>query len=155
MADEPTAFPKARRVPGRRPSVLEVGVRNGVRTALELARIIVPVYLGVSLLKQTPLLNLLAGWMAPLMRWFGLPGEAAMPLVLGNLLSMYSAVSAAEALRLSPRDMTILGTMIVISHNLPAEWAVLRQMGIRAGRITALRVLAGLAAGLFLGALWR
>ena len=40
-----------------------------------------PVYVAVSLLKFTPAFAVFSRWLAPAMKLFGLPGEAAMALV--------------------------------------------------------------------------
>ncbi|MGQ9524000.1 MAG: nucleoside recognition domain-containing protein [Armatimonadota bacterium] len=135
--------------------VLRSGVLSGVKTTVKLARVIVPVYFAVVLLKHTALMGMISRTLAPVMSVFGLPGEAATAIVLGNVVSLYSALAAVQALHMTPQQVTIVGLMIVVSHNLPSEYVVLRGMGAPAGLVTAARVMASLAAGAIAGAILR
>jgi hypothetical protein len=136
-------------------SVAWRGVAAGVETTFRLAKVIVPVYIIVTLLKHTVLMGALGRLLAPAMRLFGLPGEAATPLVLGNTVNIYAALAAVKALQMTPQQVTIIGLMVVISHSLPSEYAVLRRMGAAAGKVTVARVLASLVAGMLAGAILR
>lgn len=128
---------------------------SGVKTTAKLAKVIVPVYFAVVFLKHTPLMGMISGALAPVMSAFGLPGEAAAAIVLGNVVSLYSALAAVQALNMTPDQVTVVGLMVVISHNLPAEYAVLKGMGAPAGLVTAGRFIASLAAGALAGVVLR
>ena len=52
-----------------------------------------------------------------------LTGEAAIALVVG-FFGPYGSVGLAVGLRLSPAEMTILGTMVLIAHSLITETAI-------------------------------
>ena len=57
------------------------------------------------------------------MQLVGLPGEAALPLVLGYFLNIYAAIGAMLPLRMSIK-ITIMSVMLLLAHNLPMEAAV-------------------------------
>lgn len=135
--------------------VVRAGVLSGVKTTAKLAKVIVPVYFAVVFLKHTPLMGMISGALAPAMSVFGLPGEAATAIVLGNVVSLYSALAAVQALNMTPDQVTVVGLMVVISHNLPAEHVVLKGMGAPAGLVTAGRFVASLAAGALAGVVLR
>ena len=135
--------------------VARVGVLSGVKTTVKLAKVIVPVYFAVVFLKHTPLMGMISRAFAPVMSAFGLPGEAATAVVLGNVVSLYSALAAVQALHMSAQQVTVVGLMVVISHNLPSEYVVLRRMGAPAGLVTAGRFAASLVAGALAGVVLR
>ena len=109
-----------------------------------------PVTLAVSLLKITPLLGWLAEAFRPLMKLFGLPGETALPFMLGCLLNLYMAIGAMIPLGLTPKETTILAAMLLISHNLPVETAVIKGIGAPWLPLLLLRIGAGLLLGFLL-----
>jgi hypothetical protein len=76
----------------------------------------------------------------------GLPGEAAVPLVVGYVLNIYAAVGAMEALSLSSTQITVLAVAMLIGHNLIVEGAVLYRAGMNGLAFGVLRALVGLAA---------
>ncbi|WP_124728083.1 nucleoside recognition domain-containing protein [Staphylospora marina] len=116
------------------------GFESGWKTALELVKVVFPVALAVHLAKQTPLLDLLADLLSPVMGWFGLGGEAAIPLVLGNVLNLYAALGAIQALDLTVKQVFVLAVMLSFSHNLFIETALCRRVGVSALLIASVRV---------------
>ena len=80
------------------------------------------------------------------MSLLGLPGAAAVPLVLGYVLNVYAAVGAMTALHLSAQQITVLGLAVLIGHNLLVEGAVLRKAGMSGVGFGLLRALSGLLA---------
>lgn len=141
-------------LPAGAKEVFYQGLCKGAATTWKLAKVVVPVYVLVTFLKHTPVLPWLTGLCTPLMRYLGLPGEAALALVLGNVLNLYAAVGVITSLALSPREVTILAIMLLISHSLPMEAAVCAQAGVNPLAMTVFRLSASLAAGLLLNALW-
>ncbi len=127
------------------------GLQNGLRTTRELAVIIVPIYLLVTLLQHTPILAWFGNLCKPLMAAMGLPGEAAMAVVLGNLLNLYAAIGAATPLQLSEPQVTVFALLLLLSHSMVLETAVSKKAGVTAWPFVCLRVGLGflLAVGLF------
>ncbi|SFQ94986.1 nucleoside recognition domain-containing protein [Desulfoscipio geothermicus] len=130
------------------------GLQKGILTTWHLARVIVPVYLVVTLLKYTPVMGWIAGLFAPVMRFFGLPGEASLVLVLGKLLNIYAALGAISSLDLTGREITIIAAILLLSHSLPVESAVSGRTGVSGLLMTALRLIMGVLAGLTVNLFW-
>jgi Nucleoside recognition. len=116
------------------------GIINGIRTTWELAEIIFPVYVLVTILRYTPLFPYLSQILTPVLRVFGLPGEASIALVLGAFVNVYAAIGAMTALSLSIKEVTILGTMVAICHSLINETAVTKKVGVPITSIVLTRV---------------
>ena len=85
--------------------------------------------------------------MAPLMAAFGLPGEAALVLVLGMSINIYAAIAACAGLALTAGQATTIALVLGFAHNLYVESAVLLRLTPRGGAWIALRVVAALVAG--------
>jgi hypothetical protein len=116
------------------------GFESGWKTALELVKVVFPVALAVHIAKQTPLLALLTDLLSPVMGWFGLGGDAAIPLVLGNVLNLYAALGAIQALDLTVKQVFVLAVMLSFSHNLFIETALCRRVGVSALLVASVRV---------------
>ena len=129
------------------------GWRLGLSTTWMLVKVTLPVYVGVSLLGATPVLGWVARECEPLMGFFGLPGEAAMVLVVGNALNLYAAIGAMKALSLTAGQVTTLALMLSFSHNLFVETALCRKLGLSIPLVVGVRLLMAVAAGLSLRAL--
>lgn len=127
-------------------SDLRRGVKSGLETFWVLARTMVPAYAAALVLEKIGAIAVLARVAEPLMSLLGLPGKAALPLILGYVLNVYAAVGAIQALGLTSREVTVLAMAILIGHNLLVEGAVLRRTGMSGVGFGALRVVAGLLA---------
>ncbi|PSL42755.1 nucleoside recognition protein [Salsuginibacillus halophilus] len=119
---------------------LKQGLLVGLKTTWMLAKIIFPITLIVTVLGYTPALDWLAEQLAPLMSWIGLPGEAAIPLVLGNVLNLYAAIGAILSLDLTIKEVFILAVMLSFSHNLFVESAIAVKLGLRISVVLAVRI---------------
>ncbi|MCD6268710.1 MAG: nucleoside recognition protein [Deltaproteobacteria bacterium] len=130
--------------------ILGRGLKSGLQTTRTLALIVVPVYLIITLLGKTPALEIIGRIFRPLMEFIGLPGEAVMGVVLGNILNLYAAIGAVTPLQLSSKQITVFALLLLISHSLPIEAAVSRMAGVKAWPFILLRLGVGflLAAGL-------
>jgi hypothetical protein len=123
------------------------GARAGLCTFVTLAKAMIPAYFVALLLRETGAIAVLARVAEPVMDPLGLPGSAAVPLVIGYVLNIYGAVGAMTALDLDARQVTVLSLAILIGHNLLVEGAVLRRTGMNPLGFGALRIVSGLAAG--------
>jgi hypothetical protein len=127
---------------------LRIGVIAGLQTFWDLTKVMIPAY-GVTLaLQQLGVIGWLSNLARPLMTALGLPGDAAVPLVVGYLLNIYAAVGSMQALDLTPRQVTVLAIAVLIGHNLVVEGAVLHKAGMNGFAFGALRIVAGLAAAI-------
>lgn len=127
---------------------LKLGVIAGLQTFWDLAKVMIPAYGVTLLLQQLGVIGWLAGVARPVMTALGLPGDAAVPLVVGYVLNIYAAVGSMQALDLTARQITVLAIAILIGHNLVVEGAVLHKAGMNGFTFGALRVVAGLAAAI-------
>ena len=136
------------------PTRIRAGLSAGFGTSLKIIKVSVPLYVAVTLLKGTPVLDLLGKVFAPVMGIFGLPGEAAFAFVAAFLLNLYAAIAVIAPLHLTPFQVTQCGLMMGIAHNLVVEGGVLSTTGARGGVLTLSRLVIACAAGLLLRGLW-
>jgi hypothetical protein len=99
------------------------------RTILLLCKLMLPISLGVALLRWTGALERIAALFAPAMALFHLPGEAAVALLTAQLAGIYALLGALAVLPLGPESITILGAMTLVAHNLIVESAVQDRAG--------------------------
>ena len=126
------------------------GLLKGLGTTWELGKVVVPVYILVTFLKYTPVLGWIAGICAPAVSYLGLPGEAALALVLGNVLNIYAAIGVITTLSLTHKQVTILAVMLLLSHTIFIETAVSRRIGINPWFVASTRLGLSVVAGLIL-----
>lgn len=108
------------------------GFNNGIKTLVSLLKLMVPIYIGVQLLSVSGLLNIIAGIFTPVMSIFGLPGESSLSLIVGYFSGIYGALGAMAAIKLTGTQATTIAIMISIAHNLIAESAVVKKLGVSA-----------------------
>lgn len=115
-----------------------------LKTALWMIKVTVGVSFAIMLLGYFGFIDWLSAVLSPLFVHFGLPGEAALAYVSGYFVNMYSAVTAAVALDLDARAVTILGVMVLCSHNMIVETAVQKKTGSPALLMVLVRTLSGI-----------
>ncbi len=120
---------------------LEDGLRSGLATTFRLLKVIIPFYFLIEWLKLTPVLGWMGHVLAPVMKIWGLPGEAGFVLVTGNLVNLYAAIAVMIPLHLSVPQITLIGLMLGISHNIIVETAVLKEAKMPALRLAFLRLI--------------
>lgn len=131
------------------PAVIR-GCRNTLKVLWLLAKVMIPATLIVTFLDLSGGLDYLSAFFSPFMAWFALPGEAAVPLVAGNISGLYAGVGAMTALSLTIKQKTILAAMLMLSHSLPQEGAIVAQAGGKFGMVVAVRIGVAAVVGLLL-----
>ncbi|NMA54751.1 MAG: nucleoside recognition protein [Firmicutes bacterium] len=126
------------------------GVQNAVKVLWMLTKIIIPTTIIVTLMDLFGILDHLALFFSPFMSWFALPGEAAVPLVAGNISGLYAGVGAMALLPLARKQKFILATMLLLSHSLPQEGAIVAQAEGKAVTVTIIRLAMAAITGLLL-----
>ncbi|MDQ0254572.1 hypothetical protein J2S74_001951 [Evansella vedderi] len=116
------------------------GLKVGLQTTWTLGKIIFPITLIVTILGHTPVMDWLTRVLSPLMGYIGLSGEAAIPLVLGNVLNLYAAIGAILTMELTVKEVFILAVMLSFSHNLFVESAVAKQVGVKIWIMLVVRI---------------
>jgi spore maturation protein SpmB len=139
--------PTPMRTPWGEGSVLGRALPRAGRTILMLMKLMLPISLGVGLLRWSGLLAAIGGFCAPAMALFHLPGEAAVPLVTGNLAGIYALVGAMAMLPLEPAAVTTLAAMTLVAHNLIIEGAVQHRTGTPWWFAVGIRLIAMLVVG--------
>jgi hypothetical protein len=120
------------------------------RTCWWMVRLTVGVSFLVFLLDYFRLLPYFSQWLQPVFSTLGLPGEAALAYVSGYFVNVYSAIAVGVTLDLGPRAMTILGVMVLCSHNMFVETAIQRKTGTPWVRTVVVRTLSGILLALAL-----
>ena len=126
------------------------GFNNGVKTSFLLLKVILPVFALIKILEHTPVIGWIAQFCDPLMRFVGLPGEAALAVVTGMFLNFYAAIGIIIALGLTAWQITIIAVILSCCHELVIETAIIKKTGIQAWPILAIRLATALFAGVTL-----
>lgn len=135
-------------------NTLRKGVYEGLRTLWELGKIIFPTTVIVTMMQYTPIMTWLINIFEPIMTWFGLPGEAAIAIVLGKLLGIYATIGAVLPMALSVKEVFIIAIMVSISHNLIVETALTKRMGVNAWSMVTFRIGLSFLSGFLLAYFW-
>lgn len=131
------------------PAVIR-GCRNTLKVLWMLSKIMIPATLMVTFLDLSGSLAHLSIFFSPFMAWLGLPGEAAVPLVAGNISGLYAGVGAMAPLSLTTKQKLIIAAMLMVCHSLPQEGAIVAQAGGKVGTVIAARIGVALLVGLSL-----
>jgi len=131
-------------------ATLRDGTGKGLKTTWTLAKVIVPIYIIVTILKYTPVIGWIAILFEPVMQLFGLPGEAAIAVVMGNMLNIYAALGVMATLPLTMKQITIMSVMLSFSHTLLVETAVSKRVGVSIPVILSVRIGLAVLSGIVL-----
>ena len=129
------------------------GAKDGLKTALWLLAIMLPVSFAVTLLRWFGVIDAIGQALGPAFATLGLPGSSSLVIVSSLLINPYSAIAVMGQLTLSMREATILAVMSLITHNFLVEIPVLSTTGSRPLRMIGLRLVAAVIAGFALSRL--
>jgi spore maturation protein SpmB len=115
-------------------------------TARFLLGIMIPVSLAMLLLDYSGILSYIGRFLSPLMRYLGLPGEAALALISSVCINIYSALAVIDTLDLTGRELTVLATMCLLAHNFFVECVVMKKTGSSLTKMVFLRLFSALLA---------
>ncbi len=118
------------------------GFRRGLITFGMLSKIMVPVFVVVYLLKQTPFFDQIASFFRPYMGILGRPGDVALAMVVGSLVNLYSAIAVLAPLELS-WQLTVASIFLGVFHSHLMEGAIMYKMKTRFLTIALLRLAVG------------
>lgn len=130
------------------------GFHVGLQTTWSLGKIIFPVTLIVGVLQYTVVIEWLVKLVSPLMGLFGLPGEAAIPLVLGNVLNLYAAIGAILSLDLTVKEVFIIAMMLSFCHSLLVETSIAKKVGVSIWVAGGIRVLLAALSAWIINFVW-
>jgi hypothetical protein len=121
-----------------------------MKVSVIMLKVFIPLSVATLLLKQMGVLDLLAPIFAPVMSFMGLPGEAAITLLVGFTNTVYASLATAAVMELTARQITILGVVIGIAHSLLIETGILANLRMATVGIALFRIAVGLSAGVIL-----
>ncbi|ASN04750.1 nucleoside recognition domain-containing protein [Virgibacillus necropolis] len=134
--------------------ILQRGLQQGLQVTWTLGKVIFPITLLITILQYTPVLPWIIKQISPVMGLFGLSGEAAVPLVLGNALNLYAGIAAIVSFDFSVKEVFIMAMMLSFSHNLFIESTVASRVGVSAWLIGGIRITLAIVAGVAINLLW-
>lgn len=125
------------------------------KTAVWIVKITSIVSAVIFVLRYLNVIPVISEFLSPVMKFVGLPGEAALAYVSGYFVNVYSCIAAADSLGLGPREVTILAVMVLCSHNMIVETAVQKKVGSSAVRMVIIRTLSGIVLAFLLNLIWK
>lgn len=125
---------------------IKTALPQGTKTALWLLKLTIPVSFAVFLLDFFGILNVIAGWVAPLFKLIGLSGQASIVLITSFFTNIYSVIAVMTTLGIGHREGIILAVMCLISHALIVETAIQKRTGSTPWRMVVIRLLASFIA---------
>jgi spore maturation protein SpmB len=128
---------------------IKIGIKEGFKFCLNLAKIIVPVTFTFAIIKETTFFKQITFLLSPYMEIMGLPGSAAFTVLLG-FFSLYAAVGSILPLGLTVKETTIVAMMLLTAHTLIIEGGVLKQLKLNYIKLTAFRILMAFFIGIII-----
>ena len=125
---------------------VKTALPQGMKTALWLLKLTIPVSFAVFLLDFFGILNVIAGGVAPFFKLIGLTGQASIVLITSIFTNIYSVIAVMTTLGIGYREGSILAVMCLISHALIVETAIQKKTGSSFWRMIAIRLTASFIA---------
>lgn len=116
------------------------GIHKGWTGFIWVMRIIIPISFFTALLNWSGVIHQLDPLIQPLMGWMGLPGMAALPLLVGFIAGIYSGIAALVVLPFTKAQMTLIAIFMMMAHNLIQEGVIQGKSGIHPLKITLFRL---------------
>jgi len=130
--------------------VVTKSLKQSLKVSWMLIKIYIPLSLLTILLKQLGVIDYIAPYFAPLMGAMGLPGEAAITLLIGFTVNVYAALATMSVFDLTFRQVTILAVVVGIAHNLFVETGILAKVRMANIRIAFFRIFVAIPAGIIM-----
>jgi hypothetical protein len=132
-------------------------LRQSLRTAFDLFKVIIPIIILIRVLERLDVIEYLGAALAPVMKLVGLPGETGLIWATTMVTNLYggAAVFVSLNVQMSAAQATVLTTMMLIAHGLPVELRIAQKAGTRFRMMALLRVGGALLAGFSLNHFYR
>lgn len=128
--------------------------KDTCKTVFTLFIIMIPISIIVKILGELGAIEIIGNNLAPVMNLIGLPGEFGLIWATAMLTNIYGGLVVFLNLSLqntySVAQVTILGVMILLAHNLPVEVRIAQRAGVRLWFNLSLRVIGAFILGLIL-----
>ncbi len=119
---------------------ISAGVKKGLRSFLWITRIVIPVSLLVALLNWTGWLHYLDFLLNPLMSLINLPPQAALPIISGMLINLYTVIAIITTLPFTPAQMTLIAIFNMTAHSLILEGIIQHKSGFHIIKASLVRI---------------
>ena len=119
---------------------LRTGSRKGWGSFVWICKILIPTSFLVILIQWSGWLYQAVPLLNPLMRLINLPGEAALPIISGVLISLYTTIAIVTVIPFSLEQITLIAIFTMIAHSLIIEGIIQHKSGINAAKITLIRL---------------
>jgi hypothetical protein len=106
------------------------GIQRGLRSFLWVMKILLPVSLLTAALEWSGWLYRVDYPFEFLMNWIGLPGTAAVPLLVAMITGIYGGIAAMSVLPFTPEQMTLMAIFMMICHSLIQEGIIQGKSGL-------------------------
>lgn len=130
--------------------IFYVGFKDAVRTSFGIFKIMIPVSLLMAILNYLGVIDRLSVFFQPIASLLGLSGQSILVLLSGYLINTYSAIALMISLELPLKEVSILSSMILLSHTLPVELSIQKKAGGKMWLLLLIRVGSSIIAGLAL-----
>ena len=118
------------------------GFRRGCRSFLWVMKILLPISLLTALLEWSGWLYRMELPFQPLMNWMGLPGTAAVPILVAVITGIYGGIAAMSALPFTREEMTLIAIFMMICHSLIQEGIIQGKSGLHPVKAGIFRIAA-------------
>lgn len=133
--------------------ILGEALLAALKTSRWLLSLMIPVSFGVMLLQYSGWLAKISEFLNPLFQYLGLSGQSALVFLTSVFLNIYSAIAVITTLTLTPREITILAFMCLVSHNVIVEVLILKRTGSNALRMLLIRLITSIVGAFILNLL--
>lgn len=123
--------------------IFRPSLKQGMKTAVWLLKLTVPVSFVVFLLDYFGVLNEIAMITEPFFKLLGLTGKASIVLITSYFTNIYSVLAVMATLDITMREGLILANMCLIAHCLIVETGIQKKTGSSPWRMVILRISAG------------
>ncbi len=121
------------------------GLGKGWSGFLWVMKILVPISFLTAFVEWCGLIHRLDFLLQPIMSWIHLPPAAALPIILGMLVGIYSGIAAMAVLSFTPGQMTLMAIFMMIAHSLIQEGIIQTKSGLHWAKGTSIRLAAAFA----------
>ncbi|MBE5781140.1 MAG: hypothetical protein E7328_04895 [Clostridiales bacterium] len=121
---------------------LQTFIRGGtisLKSIIKMVKYLIPSIFLIRLLVNLGAMDAIASFMAPVMGLFGMPGEAALALLMGQV-GLAAGLGAAVGMGLTAKQLTVLAVFYSFCHSLVIETGVLGGTGCKPWFVAIVRV---------------
>jgi hypothetical protein len=139
-------------------AIVLLGLQQAVMGVLQLAMIVIPLMIGIQILKEKGWVDLLAGWMSPVTRFLGVSKNTGTTLAAGLTFGLaYGAgvmIQAAKEEGVTKKDLTIAFIFLSTCHAVIEDTLVFTLLGIPVYYLLLIRLSVAIILTVTVSVLW-